>query len=45
MSVGISALLPLGYDGTSQISTVYISCAVKAVSGPSAGFYVPGYGR
>lgn len=41
----ISALLPLGYDQVPMINAPYISCAVKAVSGPSAGFYVPGYGR
>ncbi len=45
-AVGVSLpLLPLGYDGVPQISAAYISVAVKAVNGPSAGFYVPGYGR
>lgn len=40
-----SSSLPVGYDGTDQLNTQYLSVATVAVNGPSAGFFVRGMGR
>jgi hypothetical protein len=37
---GSAALLPVGYDAVKQVATIFLSVPVKAVNGPSAGFYV-----